>query len=94
MRRSLRSRLSRLRRAQNLAPGRFKVDKMAPDLGRHPKFARTRQFDIVMEPGEALFLPVGWWHHVTALSTSVSVSFMNFLWPNSFTFHDPHIGDR
>lgn len=70
------------------------VDAANPDLHQHPKFACARQFDLVMEPGEALFLPVGWWHHVTALATSVSLSFTNFRWPNSFTWHQPSIGDR
>jgi len=41
--------------------------------------------ECVIGPGEAVFLPVGWWHHVEALDVSISMSFTNF-WPdNDFT---------
>lgn len=39
----------------------------------HPPVLET-----VIGPGEALFLPVGWWHAVESLSLSVSVSFTSF----------------
>lgn len=39
---------------------------------------------IELAPGDALFLPLGWWHHVEALDPSVSVSFTNFARPNNF----------
>jgi hypothetical protein len=35
-------------------------------------------------PGDALFIPVGWWHHVVSLDESYSVLFTNFAWPNDF----------
>ena len=41
------------------------VDAAKPDLARHPKFERAHQLTVVIKPGQALFLPVGWWHHVT-----------------------------
>jgi ribosomal protein L16 Arg81 hydroxylase len=40
--------------------------------------------DIVVEPGEVLFMPVGWWHHVRALDAGMTVSFANFVFPNRF----------
>ncbi len=54
------------------------VDCEQPDLVRHPlyRYAETVVFDL--HPGEILFIPVGWWHHVRALDLSVSVSFTNF----------------
>lgn len=54
------------------------VDCERPDLIRHPlyRYAQKAVFDL--NPGEALFIPVGWWHHVRALDISVSVSFTNF----------------
>jgi ribosomal protein L16 Arg81 hydroxylase len=48
---------------------------------------RPAMFDFVLQPGEALFIPVGWWHHVTGLDVTVSMSFTNFARPNDF-----HVG--
>lgn len=54
------------------------VDCEHPDLIRHPlyRYADKEVFDL--GPGEILFIPVGWWHHVRALDVSISVSFTNF----------------
>jgi ribosomal protein L16 Arg81 hydroxylase len=62
------------------------VDCENPDLNRHPKFRNVSITDIVVEPGEVLFMPVGWWHHVRALDVSMTVSFTNFVFPNYFTW--------
>ena len=43
--------------------------------GPVPRVPRRNTIDIVMEPGEVLFMPVGWWHHVRALDVSMTVSF-------------------
>lgn len=39
-------------------------------------------YEVVLGPGEALFVPLGWWHEVKSLSFSVSLTYTNFLWPN------------
>ena len=31
--------------------------------------------DITMGPGQILYIPRGWWHHIEALSFSISISF-------------------
>ena len=40
--------------------------------------------ECLIGPGEAVFLPVGWWHHVEALDVSISMSFTNFAADNDF----------
>jgi hypothetical protein len=39
--------------------------------------------ETIIGPGEAIFLPVGWWHQVEALDLSASVSFTSFRRPNN-----------
>jgi hypothetical protein len=40
--------------------------------------------ECVIGPGEALFIPIGWWHHVEALDASITMSFTNFAADNDF----------
>ncbi len=41
-----------------------------PDLERHPRFARAMETALVaeLEPGDALYIPYLWWHHVRSLA--------------------------
>lgn len=45
--------------------------------------------DAVISPGDALFIPAGWWHHVRALSVSISVGLTNFARDNLFNWFRP-----
>jgi hypothetical protein len=65
------------------------VDPLAPDLDRFPKFEGIPQLHVSIGPGEALFIPVGWWHHVTGLETSISISTTSFAHPNNFDWANP-----
>jgi ribosomal protein L16 Arg81 hydroxylase len=51
--------------------------------------ASVQVYEVELEAGEALFLPVGWWHQVRALTPSVSLSFTNFARPNRFDWYAP-----
>ncbi|KAB5571952.1 hypothetical protein GE09DRAFT_1268323 [Coniochaeta sp. 2T2.1] len=42
---------------------------------RHGAFNKIPYVDCVLEPGDTLYIPVGWWHYVRSLSVSFSVSF-------------------
>ena len=66
-----------------------KVDLDTLDLKRFPRMDGVRWIDLALEPGETLFLPLGWWHQVNALAPSVSVSWTNLVAPNDYRFDDP-----
>ncbi|MEV6011983.1 cupin-like domain-containing protein [Streptomyces sp. NPDC051976] len=65
------------------------VDADDPDYTKHPRYRHARPVEVLLRPGEALFIPVGWWHYVESLETSISLSFTNFRWPNSFVWSHP-----
>lgn len=54
------------------------------DEKRHPLMKKVKPLTVVLAPGEALFIPIGWWHRVEGLDISISVSFTNLRAPNSF----------
>lgn len=62
------------------------VDLEAIDLERFPLLRDVRMLQVVLNPGEILFLPVGWWHHVRGLEPTITITCTNFCFPN--TFHD------
>ena len=41
---------------------------------RFPLFQNATGLSTVLKPGEFIYIPSGWWHHVTVLSSSVSVA--------------------
>jgi len=69
------------------------IDVDAPDLVRYPAFRDVKVLEVVVEPGETVFLPLGWWHQVTALDISMSFSFTNLAVPNEYTYLNPSIDD-
>ena len=51
-------------------------------LSAFPQARSARRFVVDLGPGDALFIPVGWWHQVRSLSFSVTLTYTDFLWPN------------
>jgi hypothetical protein len=64
-------------------------DLQAVDPERFPEVAQARLYEVVLEPGDVLFLPIGWWHQVRALDFSVTSTFTNFLWRNDWALTFP-----
>lgn len=58
------------------------VDYREPDLKRFPLFKNVHSISTTLRAGEALFIPVRWWHFVRTPGVSISLSFTNFIWPN------------
>jgi hypothetical protein len=67
------------------------VNLDAVDLNRHPDFAAVTVLDVVVEPGETMFLPLAWWHQVSSLDVSLSFSYSNLDVPNEYHFVHPQI---
>lgn len=66
------------------------VDPENVDAGKFPLFSRVKVHDVVIGPGDLLFLPVGWWHHVRSLDPSITITATNFRGINQFNEHYPH----
>ncbi|MCA0200862.1 MAG: cupin-like domain-containing protein [Proteobacteria bacterium] len=67
-----------------LAPTGLSLSDFDPDRPDYCAFSVLREARIyrtVLSPGDALFIPVGWWHKVSALSASISVSYTTFRLP-------------
>jgi hypothetical protein len=64
------------------------VDFAAPDLDRYPRFAEAVAAGEVaeLEPGDVLFYPALWWHHVEAL-TPFNI-LINYWWNDAPGFLD------
>jgi hypothetical protein len=60
------------------------VDCREIDEERFPEMRNAQIMELVIEPGELLFIPIGWWHHVEGLEPSAMMSFTNFRSPNDF----------
>lgn len=61
------------------------VDLEKIDYTRFPAMRAVTVLECDLAPGELLFIPVGWWHHVRSLDISVTVTFVNFVFDNDFS---------
>jgi hypothetical protein len=64
------------------------VDFHQPDLVRFPKFAQAMEHAQVAElgPGDAIFIPSMWWHHIEALDAFNIL--INYWWRQSPEYMD------
>jgi len=51
------------------------LDIFDPDLEKFPRFSEVSVLDCVVAPGDMLYIPGYWWHHIISLTETVSVTF-------------------
>jgi Cupin-like domain len=54
------------------------VDMDTYDRNRFPLFEKVQHSQVILHPGQMIFIPRGWWHHVRSLDRSISVSNLTF----------------
>jgi len=66
------------------------VDLENIDYEKYPKMRDVKIMEVTVEPGETVFLPLGWWHGVVSLEKSISLSFNDFIYPNNWVYKNPN----
>lgn len=51
------------------------INVIDPDFERYPDFKNIQMFQTILYPGDVLFIPKHWFHHVISLENSISISF-------------------
>ncbi|MES2567465.1 MAG: cupin-like domain-containing protein [Bacteroidota bacterium] len=51
------------------------IDPDKPDYQKYPGLSYVKGYDFILEPGDSLFMPSGYWHYMTYLESSFSVSY-------------------
>ena len=54
------------------------VDWEHPDFSTYPAFASARGMEVILEPGEMLYIPAFWWHAARAESVAINVNIWVF----------------
>jgi hypothetical protein len=61
------------------------LDGQDVSLATYPLLEKARVYDVTLEAGEVLFLPLGWWRQARTLDLGVSLDYTAFRWPNGAT---------
>ena len=61
-----------------------RVNFAAPDVSRFPGFAKSHAVEVIVSPGDVLFIPPYTWHYVETLSPSISLS----TWSHDYHLYD------
>ena len=51
------------------------IDPDKPDYKKYPGLAFIKGYDFIIEPGDSVFMPAGYWHYMTYLEGGFSVSY-------------------
>lgn len=60
-----------------------RVNVFDPDESEFPRYEKADLGEVVVEPGDMLFIPGGWWHAVETVTPSISV---NFWWNDIYSY--------
>ncbi len=55
------------------------------DKAKHPLLEKVTPMEFMLEPGDSVFIPIGWWHSVESLDVSISLTFNNFNINNAYS---------
>jgi hypothetical protein len=68
-----------------IADGCFARDDLASGrVQAHAAYRANAVLDVVVNEGEAIFLPALWWHEIDAISPSITVTMLSLPRPNDF----------
>lgn len=51
------------------------IDLDKPDYKKYPALQFIKGYDFILEPGDSVFMPSGYWHYMTYLESGFSVSY-------------------
>lgn len=54
------------------------VNILNPDFEKHPALQRVKGLEVMLEPGETLFIPRGYWHNIEYTDGGYSISLRSF----------------
>ena len=61
------------------------VDGRVVPPATRPPLDEPQIYELILNPGEVLFLPIGCLHYVYGIEISVTVSFTNFVFDNDYS---------
>lgn len=61
------------------------VDINDPDFQKYPGLSKVKGMDFVLGPGDTLFMPSGWWHHIEYITPGLGFAMRSL---------SPHYSDR
>lgn len=50
------------------------IDPENPDFEKFPRLRQAEGYEVTLEPGETIFMPGGWWHHMIYIEGGWAVS--------------------
>jgi len=64
----------------SIATGRTR----ASELAKFPELTGLVGYEAILEPGDMMYIPPNWYHHVEALDPSISVNFWSASWAQTY----------